>query len=206
MDRNTKNASILMLLMAATVLLVIGCSTENSPLGPAASPAEHQIAAQTPAYQYPPLTDELLSKAPAGFRVLSTTETATDGWCDSISTSRLCRDDWTQIVPLGTLVSVRVSRGDLSSDTTIRIVAPRGCVAAADFYPHPYHFNGTVEITWNIHSLNLPRDYDYSRIVPWYVTEAGEYVALQYTWIGYHDYLVVYTNHFSRYILGGPAE
>ena len=204
MDRNLINTIVLMFLLAA-VLLVAGCSTDKTPLGPAVNSSANStsIAAQ---FQYPPLANDL-AHMPAGYRALPGSATHLDDhWCDSIATSRWCRDEWTTTVQLGWLVSVRISRGDLSSDTVVTIIAPEACIAAADFYPHPYHFNGTVEITWNIRALNLPPNYDYSRIVPWYVTEDGQYVPLQYTWLYGHDYLQVYTNHFSRYILGGPEQ
>ena len=205
MDRNLRRTSILMLLMAA-VLLVIGCATDKTPLGPAVSSSVSSNTSVVGTFQYPPLASDL-ARIPAGFRALSFAAPRLDDHrCDSIATARRCRDDHTQTLNLRDLVSVRISSGDLSSDTVVTIIAPEGCVAAADFYPHPYHFNGTVEITWNIHSLNLPRDYDYSQIVPWYVTEDGQYVPLQYAWLNGHDFLQVYTNHFSRYILGTPVE
>ena len=203
MDRKHRNASILMIMMAAVIMLIIGCSTDNTPLGPAATVSVNKMV--TPgSFQYPPLASDLAGM-PHGFTALPVAASQLDDhWCDSISASRMCDDSRTTTVQLSWMVSVRVSRGDLSSDTTIRIVAPEACIAAADFYPHPYHFNGTVEITWNIHAFNLPRNYDYSQIVPWYVTEDGQYVPLQYAWLNGHEFLQVYTNHFSRYILGGP--
>jgi hypothetical protein len=202
MDWNRKHT---ILLIAFAVLLLAGCSAERSPLSPPSSSGNAAPAGEV--YQYPPLTDELLSHVPAGFAPLATASTELDGWCDTMRVSRWCHDETpSTTVSLGWLVSIRLTRGDLHSDTLISIVAPRSCIAAADFYPHPYSFDGTVEITWNIASLNLPRNYDYSQIVPWYVTEQGEFVPLQYTWVNGHDFLVVYTNHFSRYILGGPAN
>jgi hypothetical protein len=206
MDRNHKNAGILlMVIMAAVVMLVVGCSTENSPLGPVASPSNSQPNSGAVS-QYPPLTDEMLANLPGGLRALSLGATAVDGWCDTVQTARWCRDDHDNTVSLLNLVSINIPRGALSEDEIVTIVAPNSCVAVADFYPHPYLFNSTVEITWNIGMMHLPRNYDYSQIVPWYVTDAGEYIPLQYHWEHGHDYLVVYTNHFSRYILGGPAE
>jgi len=207
MDRNRYSASvILMVIMAAVVMLVIGCSTDNSPLGPVANPSDSH-ANSGASFQYPPLTDQMLAHLPGGLKPLSVGAVALDDHCDSMSVSRWCHDEaFSTTVSLGTLVSIHLSHGDLQSDTLVTIVVPRSCEAVADFYPHPYHFNATVEITWNIRSLNLPRNYDYSQIVPWYVTETGEYVPLQYSWQHGHDYLVVYTNHFSRYILGGPEE
>ena len=201
MDQTRRNASVLVLLMTAVIMLVIGCSTDNTPLGPAANSSASKMVPKVSS-QYPPLANDL-ARIPGGFKALPAAATQLDDhWCDSISASRMCDDSRTTTVQLGSMVSVRVSRGDLSGDTTITIIAPEACIAAADFYPHPYHFNGTVEITWNIHAFNLPRNFDYSKIVPWYVTEDGQYVPLQYSWLDGHNFLQVYTNHFSRYILG----
>jgi hypothetical protein len=201
MDRNKKNAGILMLLMTTVILLVIGCSTDNTPLGPAAAPLQSQNTSKGD-IQYPPLTHEFLSHMPGGYEPLSIASAQLDDFCDSIETDRRCRVERNQTVRLRDLVSVTISRGDLSTDPVITIVAPSSCLAVADFYPHPYQFNGTVEITWNIWALNLPRDFDYSQIVPWYVTDTGEFVPLPFRWGEDHERLTVFTNHFSRYIIG----
>jgi hypothetical protein len=129
-----------------------------------------------------------------------------DGDCDSMSAQGRCDPDHNRVVTLNGLVQINVSIGDLSTAELIQIIAPSGCLAVADFYPHPYQFNGPVEIIWLVGAMGLPRDFDYSTLVPFYVTDAGEYIEMPHEWRGDYRQLVVTTDHFSRYIVGQRCQ
>jgi hypothetical protein len=178
------------------VVLVWGCSSDYMPTSSTEQEPEQSMG--TP---YPPLTPE---NAPAGFQFLSTnTANRMDDYgCDSLVTSRYCRTTNTSVVGFPWLVSVTITSGDLPRNTTVSVVVPSDCWAVADFYPHPYQFNGTIEITWNVAAMGLPANFNYDSLIPLYVNDAGEYIPMNYEWVGGHNQLIVYTNHFSRYIIG----
>jgi hypothetical protein len=206
MIRSRKHISILLLALAVALMLITGCSKDSSPVASSSPGSDNGQPATSTDTPYPAL-DQVLAHMPAGYSPLTprlSDAARTEGRCDTLRASHLCFDEWLidQTVSIPHLVSIKISHGDLSSDALIKIVAPSACVAAADFYPHPYQFAGTVEITWSVKDFGLPSNFDYSTLIPWYVTDAGEFVQMPYAWVHGHDYLVVYTNHFSRYILG----
>ncbi len=194
-----------LLVTALLVVVLMGCSEEfNTPV----SNTGTQMAAPAPEFQYPLLTDELLAAGPApGYRFLNLANSALDdNECDSLIVSRMVRTmQGDRTIGLQNFVEIVIRRGTMANDTTITMVAPSTCYAVADFYPHPYQFNGSVEIHWMIGQMNFPDGFDYSTLVPWYVTDAGEYVPVQFEWRNGYDELIVITNHFSRYILGQPG-
>jgi hypothetical protein len=121
--------------------------------------------------------------------------------CGPMSASGFCTITNNNKVKINHLVEVRINRGLMPFDNTINIYAPSSCEAVADFSPHPFNFTGNIEISWKVKEFGLPANFDYSTLIPWYVDDQGNYVQVAYEWRGGYDELVVYTNHFSRYII-----
>ena len=192
-------------LTALLVVVLMGCSEEfNSPV----SSSSTEVAVSPPEFQYPLLTPELLAAGPApGYRFLNLPATALDdNFCDSLNLAQMARPNQDRTLDFQNFVEVYIPEGAVASGVMIRMVAPTTCVAVADFYPHPYQFNGPIEIRWQIGEMNFPEGFDYSTLVPWYVTDAGEYVPVEYEWVNGYDELVVRTDHFSRYIIGQRTQ
>ncbi len=204
MQPNLKSNLILWIVIAAAMtLLLSACSMDSSPVS---VPVEATSATQE--YQYPPFDPNAAANGPEpGFRFVRMRggAGALDAVnCDPMQASRVC-DPWRSNTVVVPLVSVYIPSGVNPTRTTIRIEAASGCVALADFYPHPYQFNGYVQIRWNLNALDLPDHFDYTSLVPYYVTDEGVYERMPYTLSYDHDTLTLYTNHFSRYILGAPV-
>lgn len=193
--------TITLLVIALTVLFT-ACSEEyTSPLnsGAESSPPPSE-------FRYPELTAEMLAAGPApGFRFLALPATALDDGCDSASAEQFCDRGHDRNVKIDHFVEIKIFKNRMQSEETVRIVAPATCYAVADFYPHPYQFTGTVRIKWKIKDMGFPDDFDFSTLVPYYVTDSGEYLEMPHEWHGNYDELLVWTDHFSRYIVGQRA-
>jgi hypothetical protein len=196
--RNLMHLSTLLTL--AMVLLLAGCGTDRT------SVTSSSDASGTSEFQYPKITPDDLAKGPVpGFRFFNASATPNIDFseCAEISTSRWCGPTTNRTIGFAFMVSVRITPGDMPSSNWITVTLPLGeCFAVADFYPHPYLFNGTVELVWDLNGFDLPRDFDYTTLIPFYVNDAGEYEQMPFTWDGSHQILTVYTNHCSRYIIG----
>jgi hypothetical protein len=198
-------ALALSLLMAGLIALLSGCSSDSIP-----TTAPQYSSSMSEEFRYPELTPELLAAGPApGYRFVTTnlepSGTLDAVNCDSMSASRTCAAGRVNSVVIP-LVTLYIPAGANPWNTVIRIVAPSGCVAVADFYPHPYQFSGPVQIQWNLKALGLPAGFDYTTLVPWYLTDTGEYVPVAYQLSLNRKILTVFTDHFSRYIIGAPGH
>jgi hypothetical protein len=216
-NRTLKPSFILTLILPAImmILLLSGCGTDHTSIV-----GSSESITSDSEFRYPEITPEQLEAGPMpGYRFLtansrgrSTTDVHTSGpdmrglsvvLCDELESSCRIRANQSGILSIPGLVIVTITQGDVTSNVTLSVVAPQGaCVAMADFYPHPYQFSGPVEIAWNIASLGLPADFDYTTLVPFFVRDDGTYEELAYEWIGNHSILKATTNHFSRYIIG----
>jgi hypothetical protein len=198
-------ALALSLLTAGLIALVSGCSSDSVP-----TTAPLSSTKPSGEFQYPELTPEMLAAGPApGYRFVTTnlepSRTLDAVNCDSMSEARYCAAGRVNSVVIP-LVTLYIPAGANPHATVVRIVAPSGCVAVADFYPHPYQFNSPVQIQWNLKALGLPAGFDYTTLVPWYLTDDGQYVPVAYQLSWDRKTLTVFTNHFSRYIIGEPDE
>lgn len=198
-------ALALSLLTAGLIALVSGCSSDSVP-----TTAPLSSTKPSGEFQYPELTPEMLAAGPApGYRFVTTnlelSRTLDAVNCDSMSVSRNCAAGRVNSVVIP-LVTLYIPAGANPWNTVMRIVAPSGCVAVADFYPHPYQFNSPVQIQWNLKALGLPAGFDYTTLVPFYVTDQGQCVPMPYQFSSDMKWLIVFTNHFSRYIIGAPEE
>lgn len=190
-----------LLLMA---LLAAGCSTDN--YAPITGSAE--VSSFTEEFRYPVLTEELLAAGPApGFRFVRTR--AADAFasldanpCDSMADCRFVERRRGKKLKIDHLVEVKIDSDQLPRDTTVTVIAPVACYAVIDCYPHPLQFSGMVEIKWKVKDLDLPDDFDYSTLVPWYIADDGQFVPVEHEWRGNYKELIVRTDHFSRYIIG----
>lgn len=193
------------LLLAALSLLLSACSMDSSPVS-----ATNSSGGESQDYRYPPFDPNAVGDGPEpGYRFVHTGMGALGDLnslnCDSMDASRYCAAWRSNSVSIP-LVTVYIPSGVNPHSTTISITAPSGCLAVADFYPHPYQFNGWVQIRWNLDALGLPANYDYRNLVPYYVNDDGDYERMPYTLSGDRETLTLYTNHFSRYILGAPIN
>lgn len=187
------------------LIFVTACSVDHAPMGSGGG-SDATVDMGDP---YPPLTPDILARGPAAgykFVTIPAASSVLDALpCNKFRASRWCMTWTDQSVKIERLVEVRINRYRMPFDNRISIVAPQGCLAVADFYPHPFQFRGTVEIRWQIGEMGFPRDFDFDSLIPWYITDEGEYVPMPYEWRDGHDELVVFTDHFSRYILGARA-
>jgi hypothetical protein len=198
-------STMLWLLVAIASFLVWGCAIDTN--NPAGAGGSANVSGTTASSPYPPLNEQMLRDGPApGVHFFQPpVPEMDDHWCDSLTQSRLCRDEFSSTVGFPFVVTVRVPDGALAHDEVITVVMPLSCYAIADFYPHPYQFQDQIEIHWMVGNFGLPRDYDYSRLIPFYVNDAGDYIEMSHQWLNGHRELVVFTNHFSRYIIGQRA-
>jgi hypothetical protein len=152
------------------------------------------------------LTPEALAAGPApGFRFVELPMSALDFGGDTIATSKVCRLGRDENLNIGHMLELRIFANRLQQDNTlVEVYAPLGnSVCVADFYPHPYQFvGGTVRIKWKLNEMGFPSDTDFSTFVPFYVDDEGNYFEMPHEWEHGYDKLLVYTDHFSRYIIG----
>ncbi len=202
MDRDQNKLNGLIILTAfifVGVWLVTGCSNSNP-----VSPAEVSTGGDL-VPSYPPLTGELLQSGPAaGFRFFSREMNANlddPPSCDSLLADGLCRPQANRTITLNQTVQLVITQGDVGENVVISAVAPNGCFEIVDFYPHPYQFSGPIEIHWMIGLMGLPEDFDYSSLVPFYVTDDGVYEEMPHEWTNNYQELIVHTDHFSRYVV-----
>lgn len=198
--RNRTLASITILLSLSLVLCITGCGTDRTSITSSSEQNKTE-------FQYPEITPEDVAKGPVpGFRFFNAGATANldhQGLCTPYSTSRWCTPSTNRLVGFVNMISVRITPGDMVSSDWITLTLPLGdCYAVADFYPHPYSFGGDVEITWYLDAFDLPRDFDFTTLVPFYVNDNGEFEQMPFTLDSENDLMIVYTNHFSRYIIG----
>jgi len=192
----TNTQSIKALMIAALVVLAVGCSEFNAPT--ASQPPE----TSSENFQYPPIENVIATVEAAGYRVIAPrAETALDDQeCDTVSVSRLCRGSNVSNINLSGICKLTVPGSVLPNDMTITVVAPSTCMGVADFYPHPTQFNGNVEIRWDTQDFELPEGMSFDDIVPLYVHDDGtiEEVVFERS---ENRFITVQTNHFSRYII-----
>jgi hypothetical protein len=206
MDTLTKryHTTLAILIGIGVLVLLIGCSDFDAATSPTQAGQTSKYSPSVKAsedFQYPPLSE---LTPPAGFRFLESGSSSRldDGDCDSIAQQQQCREDQIRTINCQGIVSVFIPRNANPSNTTIRVIMPSECEMAVDCYPHPYQFDLPVQIIWNIQQLNLPADFNYDDLIPWYVNDAGELIPVNYRWVGDHQQLIVDTDHFSRYIVG----
>ena len=198
MDRNHNNARVLlMLIMAAVVMLVIGCSSDRTPTGPNTQTS----SVSGTEFQYPELTPEFLEHClPAGYKLAPSMETLDA--CDTVRASHFSQWDHQATINIDHFIEFTYFPGMMNRDTTISIVAPNGCVPVADFYPHPTQFSGYVRMKFKIHEMGYDRVVNPATLVPMYYNEnTGLCEPLTYQWEGNYQCIIVWTNHFSRYII-----
>ncbi|MBU0508741.1 hypothetical protein KKH27_07895 [bacterium] len=191
------------------LVFVAACSSDN--YAPITGATDPNLPATE--FQYPPLTDEVLANGPApGFSFLPINVLDPSGSldagnrCDSMADCRWVERRKGKNLKIDHLVEVKIERDQLPQDTMVTVIAPVGCWAVIDCYPHPLQFSGMVEIKWKVNELNLPDDFDYSTLVPWYINDNGEFVPVEHEWRGNYHELIVRTNHFSRYIIGQRVD
>lgn len=190
--------------VALLTLLISACSTDPAPIT-----GSTDNAANAPEFRYPELSEQLLADGPApGYRFLQIPDaySALDDGCDSASVSRLVPAGQNRVLRVNSWVNVAIPRGAMPATDVITAIMPATCYAVVDCYPHPYQFTGMVEIVWNTAAMGLPAGFDYSTLVPWYITDAGEFVPVQFEWRNGFQQLIVRTDHFSRYIIGAPVQ
>lgn len=187
-------------LLAIMAVFLSACSEEYTT--PVSNEAKSE---QGKEFQYPELTPEMLAAGPApGYRFLQLPNDRTMDSpppCDSLSDEGLAGPRHDKTLKIDHLVEVKIRKENMPQDATIRVIAPIACYTVIDCYPHPFQFNGMVEIKWKIKDLDLPNDFDFESLVPLYVTDDGQYVEVAHEWQGNYDKLLVWTDHFSRYII-----
>jgi hypothetical protein len=156
-----------------------------------------------PEFRYPELTPEMLAAGPApGYRIVPLPSEQLDA-CDTARASAFCHWDHSRNIVIGRFVQLTYFSGLMNSDTTLSIVALNRCVPVADFYPHSMQFSGSVRMEFKIHEMGYDRIVDPATLVVLYYHEdAGEYEPVPFTWEGNYHCMIVYTDHFSRYIIG----
>jgi hypothetical protein len=203
-DHIAREHKFRLLLVLGVMLIAAGCTTDQ--IAPTASNTNFDSKESADLYgvPYPSLTEEMLTDGPApGYRFLQLP--AADMLdalpCDTLQNSRWCSRTSDNTFRIDHLVEVRIPRYRLPESATVTIISPMACQAVADFYPHPLQFTGDVEIKWYVKDFGLPRNFDYSTLIPWYVNDQGEFEQVAFEWQHGHDFLVVTTDHFSRYII-----
>jgi hypothetical protein len=190
----------LTLLMAGLIVFLSACSSDNVPTtAPLAS-------ADPSEFHYPELTPEFLEHAlPAGYRVVPI-PTTLDA-CDSAQASAFCHWNQQKTINISHFIEFTYYPNLMPCDTTIQIVAPNRCVPVADFYPHPTQFSGMVKMKFKIHEMGYDRVVNPATLAMFYYNEnTGVCEPLPFTWEGNYQCLIVYTDHFSRYIISAPTE
>lgn len=186
-------------LKLATLLVVlvfaVSCSDLSSPT--ASNPTIENAGNNF----YAPIEETIAAIENQGLRALNYAVTALDDNCDSMLAERFARPHQGGSLNLQGIVRLEWLPGTLPNEMVLQIVSPARCIGVADFYPHPTHFNGYLNIVWDIRALNLPSDYNYDNLVPLYVHDDGTVEEVQYQWRGGRNELVVQTNHFSRYVI-----
>lgn len=203
--RYSKLPQVAMILLAGLSLVVLtSCSEEfNAPL----AGSDTQTVAPSEEFRYPELTPEMLAAGPApGYRFVQI-PSALDYGGDTVATSKVCRRGRDENLNISHMLELRIYAGCLQQDNTlVTVIAPLGPrVAVADLYPHPYQFNSTVRIKWKLNEMGFPAGTDFSTFVPFYVDDNGNYIEMPHEWENGYDKLLVYTDHFSRYIIGAPS-
>lgn len=201
MRSNPKHIKVALSLILAASAYLIGCSTEKLSTGGESTEAYYEENDFT----YPPLTAEMLEAEPIpGYRIFRFgTASALDNDlpCDSLSDTERVRRNDDESLDLDGTIKLDIDQGLVPYTVTIRMIAPVACYGVVDFYPHPYQFNGPVEVRWELSELNISPE-DWQDLVPLYWNEAtGEYELMDHEWPN-DDELLMRTDHFSRYILG----
>lgn len=205
MRSQIKHIKAALLLILAGSLYLIGCSTEKFSTGADSTEAYYEDNGFT----YPLLTQEMLdAEVLPGIRIARFgTARALDNElpCDSIwDSERVRRNDDESLDLLG-VIKLDIDQGLVPFTTTIRMIAPIGCLGVVDFYPHPFQFNGDVEVRWKLSELDIPEE-NWEDLVPLYWNETtGEYEQMDHEWLN-NDELLMHTDHFSRYILGQRVD
>lgn len=198
--RQSLKVTFLALVITVMTVLLSACSQEF-----AAPTASQNASSLSGELHYPELTPEMLAAGPKpGYRFVQIPDGALDYGGDTVATSRVCRSDRDENVSIGHMLELRIYAGCLQQNNTlVTVIAPLGThVAVADFYPHPYQFTSTVRIKWKLSEMGFPAGTDFSTFVPFYVDSYGNYVEMPHEWEHGYDNLLVYTDHFSRYIIG----
>lgn len=191
MTGSRKYVSFVLILIST---LAISCSEMNPVSSTASEPSEVALGAQHIPF------DLVNLQLPEGYRVLRSSSSLDE--CDSVSVSQLCR----RLLPLNllsilNLTSLHVQGSDLPHNQTITMVMPNTCEAVVDLYPHPFQFNGTVELRWLLPQVRYGQLLNPDDIAAFYVHDDGTCELADQSWGPLNLYLTVRTNHFSRYII-----
>lgn len=187
-----KNYAPFVLILIAT--FAISCSEMNPVSSSESEPSEVAMGTQHIPF------DMVNLKLPEGYEVLRSSSSLDE--CDSVSVSQLCRRLLSlNLLSILNLTQLYVQGSDLPHNQTITMVMPNTCEAVVDLYPHPFQFNGTVELRWLLPQLRYgellnPRD-----IAAFYVHDDGTVELADQSWGPLNLFLTVRTDHFSRYII-----
>lgn len=106
----------------------------------------------------------------------------------------MCMDWWHGVV---------INADDIHESIRVSLLVPDPSIAAIDFGPHPYQFDGEVriELAYTSSTLELigatPRDL----VIMWWNNVEGEYQTIPTALNQHQNKLYGYTDHFSRYII-----
>ena len=208
--KSTLRGTILLVLSFSLFALIIGCSN-NSPFS-----VDNSSIDIPP----PPLTGENIANGPApgySYLPLEVTEIfggiAVDG---PMYTEQVVFDDQGGAVyfpssggiGFGSQVmdwwhGVIIDADDIHETIRVSMLVPDPSIAAVDFGPHPYQFDGEVriELVYTPSNLELigatPRDL----VIMWWNNTVGEYQPIPSTLNQRENKLYGFTDHFSRYII-----
>ncbi|MFZ5433667.1 MAG: hypothetical protein ACOZB3_07840 [Calditrichota bacterium] len=204
MNRNTIKQTFLSGILAALMVFGWGCSSDYTPTS-SSSQTDNMELTEATVTGYSQAEGDAAGGPAPGFEFLTNNGYTASGTLDDppVYVSRFMRVRSGGYLSAPGVVGVQIDPWELPNDLTVSISVPDPEFAVADFGPHPLLFNGWVEIWWDVFSLvgNDP-DFDYESLVPWYINDDGVYEPVQHEWYAGYHWLVVRTNHFSRYIIG----
>ncbi|MBU0508031.1 hypothetical protein KKH27_04250 [bacterium] len=201
MKHRTWQTTSLWALGLGVLLILVGCSSFDDPVGtPQAEPD-----AQEQATLYPVWTDEQIEDLIPGFHVLTVDSRASGREALDDQSSRFIRRTQGGTVQHRNN-GVQIGAWQLWEDRTVTVSTPNPGRAIVDFYPHPYQFNGHVRIWIDLTYVQLPPGRNWWDIQMFYVDDNGNLVPYWgYVDEGARQY-IAWTDHFSRYIIGLKAQ
>ena len=205
MRSNPKHIKAVLFLILAASAYLIGCSTEQFSTAADSTEAYYEENGFT----YPLLTQEMLeAEVLPGIRIArfgAVSALDNDLPCDSLADAERVRANDDESLDLLGTIKLEIDQGLVPHTVTIRMIAPVACYGVVDFYPHPFQFDGPVEVSWKLSELDIPPE-DWQDLVPLYWNETtGEYELMDHEWPN-EDELLMHTDHFSRYILGQRVD
>ncbi|MCC6475976.1 hypothetical protein IT157_02890 [bacterium] len=203
---------VITLTAALALMLFSACSEISSPV----SSTSEDVVVESSSY---PAFDDLEVALPAGTEMIAMfEEAALDGngngngngggggrGCGPVSFSQFVMASQGATLNNGRGVRVTIGANVMPFDATISITNPQSCYAIYDFYPHPFQFNSNVEVKWYLSQFILPEGITWDDLQCWYLNDSGQFEEVSWEFSQNGQFLYLWTNHFSRYIITRPA-